>query len=205
MAWGFGIRLLGGLGLTLFLASIFTPLATLLAGISSSPSRLERADAIVVLAASVDAEGVLSNGSFRRAVQGVILQRKGLAPLLVLSGLSRNSGPAEAVVRAQLARDLGIPPEMILTETQARTTQEEAVRLGDLLRSRGARRILLVTDSQHLPRAEALFERAGFEVLSAPADDFSSAAVEPEERLRLMRRIAQEITARLYYRLAGYL
>jgi uncharacterized SAM-binding protein YcdF (DUF218 family) len=94
---------------------------------------------------------------------------------------------------------------MILAETQARTTREEAVRLGELLRSKGVRRILLVTDSQHLPRAEALFERAGYEVSSAPADDFSSVAVEAEERLRLMRRIAQEILARLYYRLAGYL
>jgi len=42
-------------------------------------------------------------------------------------------------------------------------------------------------------------------VVRAPADDFSVAAVEPEERLRLMRRIAQEMVARFYYRLAGYL
>jgi len=202
---GFCVRLLGAVGLLLFLSSAFSPLPSLLGRMSSGPSRLEPADAIVVLGAAIYPEGVLNNSSFRRAVQGIILQRKGLAPLLVLSGASRNSGPAEATVRAELARELGIPPEAILIDTQGRTTQEEAVRLGELLRSSGSRRILLVTDSQHLPRAQALFERAGFDVLSAPADDFSSAAVEPEERLRLMRRIAQEITARLYYRLAGYL
>jgi uncharacterized SAM-binding protein YcdF (DUF218 family) len=158
-----------------------------------------------VLAAAVDPEGVLNNSSFRRAVHGVILQRKGLAPLLIFSGPPRNFGPAEARVRAELARDLGIPPEMILTETQARTTREEAVRLGELLRSRGARSIFLVTDSQHMPRARALFGRAGVEVFPSEADDVSRAAVDPEGRLRLMRRLAQEILARLYYRLAGYL
>jgi uncharacterized SAM-binding protein YcdF (DUF218 family) len=54
-------------------------------------------------------------------------------------------------------------------------------------------------------RAQALFERVGFEVFPAEADDFSRAAAGPEERLQLMRRVAQEFVARLYYRLAGYL
>jgi uncharacterized SAM-binding protein YcdF (DUF218 family) len=92
-----------------------------------------------------------------------------------------------------------------LIEGEARTTREEAVRLRATLGLRGVRSILLVTDSQHMLRAQGLFDRAGFEVLPAPADDFSSAATEPEERLRLMRRVGQEILARLYYRLAGYL
>ena len=205
MVCAVSLRILGLIGVLVFAVSAFTPLPSLVAGLNSRQSHLEVADAIVVLGAGIYPDGALTNGSLRRALNGIVLYRKGLAKFLVFSGPGWNGRNAESAVRAQLARDLGISPETILTETQARTTQDEAVRLGELLRSRGARRILLVTDSQHMPRAEGLFEHAGFEVLPAPADDFSSAAVEPEERLRLMRRIAQEILARLYYRMAGYL
>ena len=205
LRFGFGLRLLGLAGVLLFLASAFSSLPNMLASVRRNSSQLEPADAVVVLGAGIYPDGALTNGSVRRALNGIVPYRKGLAKFLVFSGPGWNGRNAESAVRAQLARDLGISPETILTETRARTTQEEAVRLGELLRSRGTRRILLVTDSQHLPRAQALFEPAGFEVLSAPADDFSIAAMEPEERLRVMRRVAQEILARVYYRLAGYL
>ena len=98
-----------------------------------------------------------------------------------------------------------MPSEQILTETGARTTREEAARIARRLEPRAVRRILLVTDSEHLTRAMALFERAGLEVLPAPADSVSPATEGPEGRLELLRRLSQELMARLYYRLAGYL
>ncbi len=109
------------------------------------------------------------------------------------------------MVRAELARDLGISQQVILTEAYARTTREEAIRVGALLRARSVQRILLVTDSQHMMRARRLFEREGFEVLAAPAEELSSRISKPEEKLRLTRRILQELFARLYYQIAGYL
>ena len=54
-------------------------------------------------------------------------------------------------------------------------------------------------------RARRLFERAGFDVFAAPADDVSTTARTPEERLQLARAICGEVLARLYYRIAGYL
>lgn len=205
MRCALGLRLLGIVGVSVFIASAFTPIPNLLASRNGQPRRVEHADAIVVLGAGIHPDGVLTNGSLRRAVYGITLDRRGLAKFLVLLGPSRSGGPTEAKVRAELARELGIPPEAILTEENARTTGEEATAVGAMLRPRGVQRIILVTDSQHTARVRGLFQRAGFEVLPAPADDFSLAAVEPEERLRLMRRIAQEILARLYYRLVGYL
>lgn len=205
MPCAISLRLLGLAGVLLFLAAAFTPLPNLLARSGSTSPRREPAEAIVVLAGGLQPDGLLSDLSLRRALQGIVLHREGLAPLLVLLGEARGQGPAEARVRAELARQLGLSPQVILTEAGARTTREEAARIRALLRPLGVRRILLVTDSQHMARAQALFERAGFEVLPAPADDFSSAAVAPEERLRLVRRIAQEFVARLYYRIAGYL
>jgi hypothetical protein len=56
---------------------------------------------------------------------------------------------------------------VILTESEAQTTREEAVKSGALLREKGVGRILLVTGSHHMSRAQRLFERAGFEVLAA--------------------------------------
>jgi uncharacterized SAM-binding protein YcdF (DUF218 family) len=203
--WARISRLLGLAGVTLFLTAAFTPLPNILIRWLGTPARLGSAEAVVVLGGGVARDGVLSDPSMRGALRGMVLHRKGLAPLLLLSGPGRGEGPAEAEVRAELARALGISPEVILTESEAQTTREEAVNSGAILRERGVRRILLVTGSHHMARAQRLFERAGFEVLAAPTDEVSSEASSPEGRLRLMRQTLQELLARLYYRAAGYL
>ena len=205
MGWAQICRLLGFVGVALFFISAFTPLPNMLSRWFDTPSQLEPAKAIVVLGGGVSPDGVLSNISMRRALHGILLHRKGLASLLVFSGPARDGGPAEAEVRAQLARDLGISPGVILTEADARTTREEALHMRALLQARGVRKILLVTHGDHLARARAVFERAGFEILAAPAQKLSSRVSKPAGRLRLMRRIVTELLARLYYRIAGYL
>jgi uncharacterized SAM-binding protein YcdF (DUF218 family) len=199
-------QVLGVVGISLFVLSAFTPLPNLLSCWLGTSQRLEKADALVVLAAGMQSKGVLNDASLRRAVQGIVLERKGLAALLVFSGSPINGGhPTEAEVRTALARDLGVSPRAILTDVGAHTTREEAIRLADLLKPRGVHRILLVTDSQHMVRALPLFERAGFDVLPATADDVSEAVESPEGRLRLVRNVLQEFFARVYYRSAGYL
>ncbi|HZC03901.1 MAG TPA: YdcF family protein, partial [Gammaproteobacteria bacterium] len=120
------------------------------------------------------------------------------------SGPANGVGVVEAHVRAELARIMGIPATAIITETTALTTREEARRLSALLQPRGIQRILLVTDATHMPRSLRLFEQAGFVVHSAPVDELTLAG-SPESRLKLMRLLAQELLARLYYRVAGYL
>lgn len=196
--------LVGMTGIAIFVASAFSPLPNVLTRWLSIPPRLERAEAVVVLGGGLQPDGVPSSGSLRRALHGIVLYRAGLAPLLVLLGEGRGGGQTEAQVRAELAGQLGVSPELILTEAGARTTREEAVRVGALLRPSGVRRILLVTDSLHMARARGAFERAGFEVLAAPADDLSSRETAPERRLQLMRRVLEELAGRLYYRVAGY-
>lgn len=196
-------RTLGGVGCALFLVTAFTPLPNLLAGWLVSPPRLAPAEAIVVLGAGVSPQGHLSEPSLQRAIHGMLLQRRGLAPLLVFFGAAGDGGAPEAAVRAALAHELGFSPETILTEARARTTREEAARLATLLQPRGIRRILLVTHALHMPRARVVFERAGFEVLAAPADEGGIHASTPEDRLALMRTLLEELFGRLYYRVAG--
>jgi uncharacterized SAM-binding protein YcdF (DUF218 family) len=193
-----------GLGLVTvlaFLAVCFTPLPNRLHSAFVVPERLGPAAAIVVLGAGSNLD-YLTERSLRRAVHGIRLYHRGLAPLLVLHGPGHGRGAPEAATRAALARDLGVPVERIVL-AGGRTTREEAQESWARLAREGRTRILLVTGSHHMWRARALFERQGFEVLSAPVDEVAPTAARPEQRLALARSVLQEGMARLVYRLAG--
>jgi len=207
MGWSSMSRTLGIIGVLGFLIAAFTPFVNVLARWQATPGQLEPAEAIVVLGAdSAGRDGTLGTTSLRRVIHGIVLHRRGLAPLLVLSGHASPEGRSEAEARADLARVLGVSSDGILTESGARTTREEAERIRELLRPHAVRRILLVTDSPHMMRARGVFERAGFEVLPAPADDSPLLVSRaPEDRLQVLRRILQAYAARFYYRVAGYL
>jgi uncharacterized SAM-binding protein YcdF (DUF218 family) len=55
-------------------------------------------------------------------------------------------------------------------DEHSRDTAENAARMAELLRRDGVRRIALVTDASHIPRAAAAFRAAGLEVIPAPTD-----------------------------------
>jgi uncharacterized SAM-binding protein YcdF (DUF218 family) len=69
-----------------------------------------------------------------------------------------------------LMQEWGVPAEAILVEDRSLNTRENALFSFELLRARQIRRILLVTSATHMPRAAAVFRKAGFEVIPAPAD-----------------------------------
>jgi len=197
------LRLTGLVGVALFFATAFTPLAHALSLWMAVEPQLVPSDAIVVLGATVSPSGILSAESTRRTDHGIELYQQGLAPRLILLGGTREGGPSEAEVRAKVARRHSIPAEAIMTESRARTTREEAARVGDLARSRGIRTVLLVTNSGHMARARPLFERAGFEVHAAPSDTYFEPTA-PVARLTLMKGLLQEVLGWIYYRIAGY-
>jgi uncharacterized SAM-binding protein YcdF (DUF218 family) len=197
-------RAIGLAGVVLFLVTAFTPLAFRVNRWAAGSPALLASDAIVVLGGAVSPSGMLSQESSRRLTLGVQLYRRGLAPVVVLLGPGAADGPAEADVRAEQARLHGVPASAILTETRAQTTLEEAARVKALLEPRGVRTILLVTNAGHLLRARPLFERAGFEVRSAPSDT-SFEADSPAARLLMMTGLVKELLGWLYYQFAGYI
>lgn len=200
------LQLSGGLALLLLVAVAFTPAAMVASHWLEQPPRLEPAAAIVVLGGGgVHSDGRLSDVSLRRTLHGIHLHRRGLAPLLVLSGPRTDSGFVEGEIRAATARALGVPAAAIQTETSARTTHEEARRMAAVLLPRGAQRILLVVDAQGMRRATGVFRQAGFEPLPAAIDDVSRSDGTPAARLILAHRVLIELAAIVYYRLAGYL
>jgi uncharacterized SAM-binding protein YcdF (DUF218 family) len=200
-----GLRVLGAASLALFALAAYTPLPNRIYAVVTPTAPLGHADAIVVLGAGIGADGVLGDHSLRRALHGILLHRRGLAPLVIFLGPAHREGPVEAEVRAQLARELGVPADAILALPPGRTTRDEARVVRDVLVPRGLRTVLLVTGGPHMPRARALFERSGLTVVAAPDDEVTGAAERPEDRIALARYLLQEAVARLYHRVAGYL
>ena len=198
-------QFLGLIGVVAFFLSAFTPLANLVDLWKTAPAELKPADAIVVLGSGgVSEGGVLSPTSALGVRRGISLYRQGLAPLLVFSGTRVEGNPAEAEVRAEVARAQGILAKAILTETEARTTYEEALMQKAILQPRGVKKILLVANSIHLLRARPLFNRVGFKVYAVPSDSFTDPKT-PEQRLDLMRGVLMDAVAVLYYRLTGFI
>jgi uncharacterized SAM-binding protein YcdF (DUF218 family) len=182
-----------------FLAAAFTPLAERWCERCLLPPRLAPAAAIVVLGSGVNGDGELTGSSQRKALAGIELYRKGLAPKLIFVGWEGE----EAMGRARLALELGVTAEAIETASGARTTRDEAERVSALLLARGLRRVLLVTGGLHMRRAAGLFGRAGFEVAPAPIPDTSCREPVPEQRVALAIALLRESAALAYYRLAG--
>ena len=195
-------RRLGAATLLLLAVLAFTPLSDLTQ--PPAPPSPRPADAVVVLGSYMGTDGTLSAASLQRAVRGIQLYRRGLAPLLVMAGAQQ--GPlAEAEVRAALAREFGVPGEAVLAEAGGKTTHDEALRIHRLLQARGVNDLLLVTSMEHMPRAREEFERQGFTVAPAPVTGIRTSVDRPEDRLGQARRWAQELGARLYYRVAAAL
>ncbi|QJE03421.1 YdcF family protein [Massilia forsythiae] len=142
------------------------------------------AQAIVVLAAGqlesapeYDNRDIPDYIALARLRYAARLQRRTGLPVLVSGGNSidpKAKGPlyskADAMATA-LRQDFGVPVKWI--EPRSRDTAENGTFSAALLRAAGVKRILLVTDAMHMPRARAAFERAGMDVVSAPTLFFS--------------------------------
>ncbi|AYC34412.1 YdcF family protein [Pseudomonas cavernae] len=133
----------------------------------------QQADAIVVLGSGReradpawggDQPGVMAIERLRYAAR---LARASGLPLLTSGGLHYGEPPSEAALMADtLARDFAVSVRW--QEGRSRTTWENARYSAELLQKQGIRRVLLVTQANHMPRARWCFERAGFEVVAAP-------------------------------------
>lgn len=204
MSRGF-LRGCGAAAVLLFFLAGFTPAVDLLGSLVIPDRPAERAGAIVVLGAGgVAAGGGLTDSSLRATMEGVNLFHEGWAPLLVLSGGGGQLLRTEAETRAELAQQSGVPLAAIVIAGPVHTTREEALKVRALLEPRGIHKVLLVVDGPGVLRAMAVFERVGFEAVPAPWSESGTIDATPEDRLTLLRSIAMEALARLYYRLMGY-
>jgi uncharacterized SAM-binding protein YcdF (DUF218 family) len=80
----------------------------------------------------------------------------------------------EAEIMTRLADAAGVPRSALLVEAASNNTAENALFCMRLLRDRGIRRIVLVSDRVHLPRAAMLFRLAGLDVIGSAGAPMSS-------------------------------
>lgn len=126
------------------------------------------ADAAVVLGAAVWAGGQASPTLARRALHGVALLHSGGARHLLLTGGVGRHPPSEASVMRALALRAGVPAARIVVDETSTTTLESARACAAIIAARGWRRVLVVTDRYHLPRALLAFRRFGVTAQGSP-------------------------------------
>jgi uncharacterized SAM-binding protein YcdF (DUF218 family) len=120
-------------------------------------------DAIVVLGAPPSAEGEATPTIRRRVRAGVDAWQEGAAPVLLLAGGPTTHDRAEADIMAELACEAGVPEAALILERRSTRTLENAREVRHIAEWRGWRRLLLVTDAPHLPRALYTFRRFGLQ------------------------------------------
>lgn len=171
--WGYGLAACG-LAM-LWLCSAPAGVRLLLDPLEStppaSPAALRQAQAIVVLAGGRNRAPeyggeTVSADTLARLRYGARLARQTGLPLL-LGGGAPGGGQPEAVLMDQaLRQDFGLAARWI--EAGSLDTAGNADASARLLLPAGIRRVALVSDAAHLPRAAAEFRRAGFAVIAAP-------------------------------------
>ncbi len=141
-------------------------LARLLEAPLRAPARpIVRADAAVVLGAPVGPGPGLSAPLEERVRWGAELWRRGLAPLVCVSGT-----PHEADAMQRRIVELGVPAEALRIDRAARNTAENAANSAAILLREGAATAWIVSQPFHLRRACFLFRRHGINAWPWPGE-----------------------------------
>ena len=194
------------------------------------PEEVPAADVIVVLGGGTEPAVyprfmVEVNGAGDRVLYAAQLFNAGKAPRILLSGGQiawlNNSTTTPAQNMAAILTSIGIPESVLILENASQNTYENAVYSAEILSENEIDRILLVTSALHMPRAIALFEKQGLEVIPLPVDysvtenasanngdDFLRKFMDilPQSgNLNLTTRAIKEYLGRFVYRLQGWL
>lgn len=108
-----------------------------------------------------DAIVAISGGdTSSRAREAIDLYKKGWAPKLIFSGAAQDkSGPSNAEVMRDVARDAGVPDVDIITEDEGETTRQNAENTLDIFQKNEISSVILVTSGYHQRRASLEFNK----------------------------------------------
>ncbi|MDD2367782.1 MAG: ElyC/SanA/YdcF family protein [Sulfuricurvum sp.] len=116
---------------------------------------------------TIPLESEIEPPSLIRDIEGITLYKQNPGIKLIFSGYAKNDPVSNARKNAQLAIALGVnPADIILLETP-KDTYEEAIAVKKII---GITPVILVTSASHMPRANALFHKAGINTIPAPTD-----------------------------------
>ena len=200
-----------GLLVLLCLLVVYTPLVQWMAKqmIRRDPIP-QRVDAIAALGAGITPEGWMRSEKLDRFLSGLELQRRGLAPTLMVSRERVRIGGRMVSDSADLARQTNLSNAAASTVfvDSVTTTRTEALRMKRIADAHGWRRIAVVTSPLHTRRACATFEAVGFQVVCVPAalrgSGLDPGSI-PEDRFRAFRSLLYETFATDSYRRRGWI
>ena len=142
-----------------------------------------------------------------RIFGGIDLAINKKAPFLILTRgqMPWSAGKPEGEHLQDVAIQFGVAPENILLTENVENTDQEAVATRKLINS-DKPTITLVTSAFHMPRAQLVFEAAGFQVVPFPVDFRSSESrltlldfIPSADALRQFSFFIREMIGRTYY------
>lgn len=202
-----------GVALTIVLVVVaFTPIirGPARAFVRSDPLPAD-ADAVMVLSAGVNDEGLISPTAADRLLKGLQLVQRGVAPILVVSREVYNIRGHVVTSRQDQERIVSLIPNGLSHMVVAgvtHSTRDEALRARDLFRTRRWKRIIVVTSPMHTRRACATFEKVGVTVSCAPSAvrEFSFVTLErPIDRVSAFQLWLYETAGTIRYRQLGWI
>ena len=143
------------------------------------PQLPQKVDGIVVLGGGFEGAINLVRGSYElnsggdRMVETAILARRFPEAKVVVSGGTGElllEGEGDATTAPRLLSALGVSADRLVLENRSRNTYENAVFTKELVTPNAGETWLLVTSAFHMPRAKALFDKAGFATIPWPVD-----------------------------------
>lgn len=135
--------------------------------VSVDEASISSADAIVVLGASVFADGTPSGILQDRLDDGIALYFAGVAPKLIMSGDNGTESYNEVRVMKQYAIAQGVPSEDIFCDHAGFSTYESMYRAKYVF---GCQRIVVATQTYHLYRALWSAKSLGMQATGVPSD-----------------------------------
>lgn len=143
------------------------------------PPLPQKVDGIVVLGGGFEGGINLVRGGYElssggdRMVETAILARRFPQAKVVVSGGNGSlflDGEGDADTAPRLLVPLGVSADRLVLEDKSRNTYENAVFSRKLVEPKPGETWLLVTSAFHMPRAKALFDKAGFPTVPWPVD-----------------------------------
>jgi uncharacterized SAM-binding protein YcdF (DUF218 family) len=151
-----------------------------------------------------------------RILHAADLYRAGKVRKVIASGGELpwiSAGPSEAERMAQLLAELGVPKTAVIIEDKGRTTRENALRVAEIMRQSGFQSALVVTSANHMPRAMAVFRKAGLPVIASSTDVIVAGPIGASvldwipdaEALNNTHKAVKEFVGYIVYRLRGWI
>ncbi len=138
--------------------------------VSADQAQAEGADAIIVLGASVYADGTPSTILRDRLDCGIALYKAGAAPKIIMSGDNRTEHYNECAAMKRYAIAQGVPSEDVFCDHAGFSTYESMYRAKYVF---GCSRVVVATQTYHLYRALYSAHVLGVEAVGV-ASDYSS-------------------------------